>query len=276
MLCGIGIIIPGFSFSSLALLINVYNDLLLAINNFFKTPKKSLKILLPFFLGAITSSVLLFFPINLLLKNYPLVLLMFFSGLLIGGFSSLMKKIKKQDFLFVILGFIFFFLLSNLINVKTEQNLNSFSLSLIFIIFFASLLSAFAALAPSLSITFILMNFGLYTPLMNIVENVLKFNFSNVWQINIILNLLSLVIFFIAFVFIFAHFISKILQKEESKTISFFLGSAYATLINVYLNSLININPINKNLNLWYYYAISVVFLLLGLLIILLLTKRKT
>lgn len=276
LICGIGIIIPGFSFSSLALMIDIYDELLFSINNFFKNPKMSLKTLVPFFLGAIASCLILFYPINFLLNSYPLILIMFFSGLLIGGFISLFKRIKAKDFLISIMSFVIFFSLNYFFSGNYNVNLSEMKYSSTFIIFLTSICCAFASLAPSLSITFILINFGLYTSIVELIDSTLHLKFEKLLNLNIWINLFSLFIFFVSFVFIFARIISNLLNKHQSKTIAFFLGSSYATLWSAFFNSSININPFNKNINLWYYYAISVIFLILGLILVLRIENKKT
>lgn len=275
IICGIGIIIPGFSFSSLALLMNIYDDLLFAINNIFKEPKKSLKILMPFMLGTATACFILFYPLNYLLNTFPLVLIMFFSGLLIGGFLPLLKSIKAKDLLISLLSFIVFLALNYFLNGRANVDLSNLNLSLSITLLIVGMSCAFASLAPSLSITFILMTFGLYTPIMDFIDSILKMDIKVISNFNIWINLLSLGAFFVSFIFICAKFISFLIKKHQSKTLAFFLGSSYATLGSIFLNSSVKIIPVNKNFNLWYYYAVSVFFLLFGLILILKLEKKK-
>ncbi len=267
-ICGIGIIIPGFSFSTIAILINIYDDLLFSINNIFKKPKESLKKLIPFFLGAICSSIVLFYPVNFALKTYPLLLIMFFTGLLIGGFIPLLKKVENKDLFITFICFIAFLLVESLINNFTVADLfiNNFynSISLIIV----SLLCAFAALAPSLSITFILLSFGLYPQFIDLLSQCLIFNFNNLFNSNLLINLLILTLSFIGFLLIFSHVISYVLKKYNSKTLAFFIGASLSSLINTFLSPEINILPFKQNTNLCYYYSISIICLILGILII--------
>lgn len=224
--------------------------------------------LIPFTLGAICSSLVLFYPVNFALKTYPLWLILFFSGFLIGGFIPLLKKVKNKDLIITLITLIAFLSIKNLLNNLFVADLyyNNFNNSISLII--ASLLCAFAAIAPSLSITFILLSFDLYSQFIVLLDDVIHFNFTNLFSSTLIINILTLAFSFICFLLIFCRLISFLLKKHKSKTIAFFIGASLASLINTFLSKEINILPFKQNTNLWYYYVVSIILLFLGIFII--------
>ena len=68
---GIANIIPGVSGGTIALTMGIYEDLISSISNIFKKFKNSMAILIPFFIGAVLSIVLLSKIINFTLTKYP-------------------------------------------------------------------------------------------------------------------------------------------------------------------------------------------------------------
>ncbi len=261
-LCGIGFIIPGVSFSTIAMMLNIYDLILNSINNLFKNFKKSIKILFPFCVGAILSCLILFYPISILIKYFPLSLYLIFVGLMCGGFSTLLSKVKNKDLSLIIISFLIFFFLNsysaNFIKISLFE-VNYFNLIFILLL---SLCCAFSSLAPSLSITFILITFNVYEELLLILSD---FSLIN---LNVILNITVLGISFIFFAFTFSKIIKKLLDNHYSKTMAIFIGASISTLINIFTNKSINIIPFNKTINLWYYYFISVSLMLLSYFII--------
>ena len=65
MSIGAAVIIPGVSGGTLAVLLNIYDDLIYAVNHFFKDFKNSIKVLLPIALGAVLGFGILIYPISL-------------------------------------------------------------------------------------------------------------------------------------------------------------------------------------------------------------------
>lgn len=82
---GIANIIPGVSGGTIALTMGIYEDLISSISNIFKKFKNSMAILIPFFIGAVLSIVLLSKIINFTLTKYPTPTIIFFVGLILGG-----------------------------------------------------------------------------------------------------------------------------------------------------------------------------------------------
>ena len=66
---GIGMIIPGVSGGTLAVLLGIYDELILRISSLRKELKKGLLFLLPFLLGMILAFMAMYFPLKLAIEH---------------------------------------------------------------------------------------------------------------------------------------------------------------------------------------------------------------
>lgn len=93
---GIAFIIPGFSGGSVAAILGVYEKLVGAIADIFKTFKKSVLILLPVLIGMILGVAALILPIQWGLRHYPVPTVTLFVGLALGGLPSVTDQLKGE------------------------------------------------------------------------------------------------------------------------------------------------------------------------------------
>ena len=91
---GIANVIPGVSGGTMALTMGIYEDLIYSISHFFEKPKKSILFLLPFFIGAALSILLMSKLIGFCLDEFPFPTMIFFVGLIIGGIPLVTKKVS--------------------------------------------------------------------------------------------------------------------------------------------------------------------------------------
>lgn len=98
---------------TMAILIGVYDELINAVSDFRKDPKKSLSLLGPMALGGIVSMGALFYPIKLALEHFPFLSISFFAGLTLGGLRIFTGTIKGnvtwKNLLLTLAGFLFVF-----------------------------------------------------------------------------------------------------------------------------------------------------------------------
>ena len=80
---GIGMIIPGVSGGTLAVLLGIYDELILRISSLRKELKKGLLFLLPFLLGMILAFMAMYFPLKLAIEHIPFELCMTFVALML-------------------------------------------------------------------------------------------------------------------------------------------------------------------------------------------------
>ena len=95
---GIGKIIPGVSGAMLATIMGVYDKSIFYICNFKNNIKAAIKYLFPIGIGVIVSIILFSKIISLCLDKYYVITMLFFIGLIIGGFSFIVNKVNKKDY----------------------------------------------------------------------------------------------------------------------------------------------------------------------------------
>ena len=89
---GIAEIIPGISGGTMAVLMNIYSDLIAAISNFKQQFKQSFFLLFPLLLGMGMSILALSHIIKNLLLSYPMQMNFLFLGLILGIIPMLFRK----------------------------------------------------------------------------------------------------------------------------------------------------------------------------------------
>ncbi len=93
---GVANIIPGVSGGTIAVVLRIFDQMIDAVNNFFKAPKKHIKFLVPLFLGS-AFGILIFskiIEISLTKESFPTS--MFFVGLVVGSIPLIIKHAKTK------------------------------------------------------------------------------------------------------------------------------------------------------------------------------------
>lgn len=235
---GVANIIPGVSGGTIALTMGVYEDFISSISNFLKKPKKSLKFLLPFGIGAALSILLMSKLISFCLDKFPLPTTLFFVGLILGGVPLLTKKVRKKKVKKTNLGLfaltfsivmLMFFMKSgnNLVNLTNPNLLMYLILGLV------GMIAAATMIIPGVSGSFVLMLLGFYEPIVNTVGDLT--NFSNLGH-----NLLILVPFGLGVVLgmiLIAKLIEYLFKKYEIPTYYAILGFVIASIITLVIGA---------------------------------------
>ena len=251
---GLGKIIPGVSGSMLAISLGVYQELIESLNNIFKFSKLNIKFIIKVAIGILISIVFFSSIINKLLINYYSITMMFFIGLIIGGFGDIKGNINFQNKKIIFISF-FLVLLLGIINLDNEITIkNSFLLSLYFL--FIGIVDAFTTVVPGISGTATLMILGGYRILIN--------SFSTMFNINYLKdNLLILTPFFIGFslgIILTARLIHFLFNKYKSSTYCCILGFSLSTVILMLIKTIVSFNSLNSII-------LGLIFLLIGVLI---------
>ena len=235
---GVANIIPGVSGGTIALTMGVYEDFISSISNLLKKPKKSLKFLLPFGIGAALSILLMSKLISFCLDKFPLPTTLFFVGLILGGVPLLTKKVRKKKVKKTNLGLfaltfsivmLMFFMKSgnNLVNLANPNLLMYLILGLV------GMIAAATMIIPGVSGSFVLMLLGFYEPIVNTVGDLT--NFSNLGH-----NLLILVPFGLGVVLgmiLIAKLIEYLFKKYEIPTYYAILGFVIASIITLVIGA---------------------------------------
>ena len=99
MILGVAFIIPGVSGGSLAVLLGIYEELLEAISNFYKSLsnfKKYFMYILPIGLGAVFSLVVCARIIKYGLSSAPIITILIFLGLILGGIPKIFDNVNTK------------------------------------------------------------------------------------------------------------------------------------------------------------------------------------
>lgn len=224
---------------TMAVLIGVYDDLIMAVSDFRKNPRKSLALLVPMGIGGIISMGALFYPIKILLEHFPFITISFFVGLTMGGLRVFHKTLKGsitwQNLLLTLFGFLFVFGLGAFTWFTTLSadlyNINLIQLLLFFLIAFVSM---GGHVSPGLSGTFILISFGYYEQLIDFMFRIVKLDFVHVgYDLSaIFLFALGSLLGLIVVAKVYKYFFSKDRVKTYFTILGFIIGSITIAYFN--------------------------------------------
>lgn len=178
ILIGIANIVPGVSGGTLAVSMGIYHNIIHAVTHFFIEPKKSMKTLLPYGIGAFTGMIGLSFAIEYLFAYYSLQTSLVFIGLILGGLPELFSQIPHKQV--QISGYLVFLLTCSIIigmafiggGSSTSADLGVYPGSVIKL-FFAGIIAAATMVIPGVSGSMILMLLGYYHPIIASINQVM-------------------------------------------------------------------------------------------------------
>ena len=95
---GVANIIPGVSGGTMAVILNIYDQLIASFSKFRKHWKQSLKLLIPIAIGAAAGIVAFSWLIKFLLEKFPLATTYFFIGLILGSIPMIFRRATSPVF----------------------------------------------------------------------------------------------------------------------------------------------------------------------------------
>ena len=228
---GVANVIPGVSGGTLAVSLGLYERVLECVTTLFKKFKENLTFIMPIALGigfAILSTSKL---VTYALTNFKAQTIFLFVGLIFGGISLIMKKVKGQKSFFniCVLCIVFIFVLG-LNFVKTDTfsisftNMNIIDYVLLALVGF---IASSAMVIPGISGSFVLMVFGYYEKIMATISHLTTF--KNIGQDLIILTVFGIgVLLGILFM---AKLITKLIEKNEVRTYFAIMGFVLSSIV---------------------------------------------
>lgn len=249
---GVANAIPGISGGTMMVSMGVYDDIIYCITHLFKQLKKSIMILLPYFIGMVVGIIGLAFSIKSLFANFPFQTSMVFIGLILGGVPMILERVrysgladsennggerKKNNI--GILHFVIFalFLLAIVAMQYFGGDGGDVTLTVDIIsaikIFFIGILASATMVIPGVSGSMMLMILGYYNPIINSITDFIT-ALSNGEIDKLITICGSLVPFGLGVVigiFAIAKLIEVLLKKFESYTYCAILGLVAASPI---------------------------------------------
>ncbi len=230
MLKGVGVgasmLIPGVSGGTMAIILDIYDELISGVSSFFKDIKKNLFILSTFALGGIIGIFLFSKAILYVTTTYRMPMMFLFLGAIMGSVPMLYKKanIKKPavyHFTYPAIGFLLVLLMAlipkNLF--KFDVNNNVFSIVMLIV---AGIICAIALVLPGISVSYMLLLFGMYEPTMKAIQD-----------LNII-YLIPLMIGGIVGVCGSAKVIESAMEKHTQATYMIIIGFLLGSILDVF------------------------------------------
>lgn len=228
---GIANVIPGVSGGTMAVSMGLYELILSSIGNFFKDIKGNFIKLLPIILGILVAIVSTSKLVTYALTNYKAQTLCLFIGLIFGGVSLIMRKIKgkgsKTNYLIF---FVIFFFVISLNFLKTgliEISFTNMGIIDYLLLLLMGFIASSAMVIPGISGSFILMVLGYYDKIIYTLSTIT--DFSKLGS-----NLLILVPFgigvIIGIVFM-AKLITNLIKKYETKTYFAIMGFVLSSVV---------------------------------------------
>ena len=232
ILMGIADAIPGISGGTIALLLGIYEELIGSISNFninlFRNlKKKGIKycwnkingnFLISLISGVLLSLVSFVKIFSILIEKYPLFIWSFFLGLILATLFVINRNIKKWDIANFILIFIFAFLtiLLSIINPSISENIN------LFYILICGIIASSAMILPGISGSLILVILGVYTLIINALNN-LEYNIILVFLIGCLIGIIN-----------FSKIIKWLFHNYRDYTFSIMLGLVIGSIYTVW------------------------------------------
>ena len=177
ILIGIANIIPGVSGGTLAVVLGVYESLIMAINRFFsrQIDRTLLVFLFQIGGGAIVGILAFSHLITVLLERYNQATLFFFMGLILGSFPFILKSaggiaITTSRLLMLVFGFSLVMVIDYLPEGANFLSHN-ITVELAIMLIISGVFAAGAMIVPGLSGSFILLVMGSYGLILKAVSN---------------------------------------------------------------------------------------------------------
>lgn len=176
---GLANIIPGVSGGTMMVSMGIYDKLIHCITHLFSELKKSIRFLLPIFIGIGVAVVVVPFGIEFLFAKYPLPTNLMFIGLIVGGLPAVWKNVKGNT---VKLGHIiaclaFFALVTGLAAMGEREGAAadlSLGLASVVKLFGVGVIASATMVIPGVSGSMILLLIGYYHPILETITNFIK------------------------------------------------------------------------------------------------------
>jgi putative membrane protein len=179
---GITETVPGVSGGTIAIILGYYDELIKAINNFRKTPRESLKLLIPLIIGVAAGLISFSSLVGYLLANQSFPTMLFFVGLIVGIIPLIWLKVRGaakrlsfEKFALIILPCAGLIVLSGLKSTSVldpDEAIASIGTPFMLFIFVSGILAAAALVIPGISGSFVLLMVGIYPLAIHSISNI--------------------------------------------------------------------------------------------------------
>lgn len=240
---GIANAIPGVSGGTMMVSMGIYDKLIYSVTHLFKQPVKSIKTLLPYFIGMAIGIVGLAFAIVAMFEHIPFQTCMLFIGLILGGVPILTGHLKGVRFnLSHAVVFLIFFgsiiLLQIFGGQGTDVALTVTPISL-FKLVLVGIVAAATMVIPGVSGSMMLMTMGYYYPVIGSVKDFITalVAFDAPKIIHICIILIPFGIGVVVGIFAVAKLIEMLMDKYEALTYCGIMGLVVASPVVILMSA---------------------------------------
>ena len=246
VIIGVANILPGISGGMLAITMGVYDKIIHAVNRIFKEPVKSLRILLPYGIGAVAGIIFLSLVFEYLFHTYPLQTKLSFLGLIAGGLPALFRKSfskeqtdRKKGILTTVTTCVLVVLITFVAETAIASGKSGGTMDLatgaaylssgrfwFITLFFIGLVAAATMIVPGVSGSMIMMMLGFYEPILQ-ANNACIRALSVMDFSTLLFNVVVLAPYFAGMavgVFLFARAVEKLLTRHECQMYRIVIG----------------------------------------------------
>jgi putative membrane protein len=256
---GAAMLIPGVSGGTIAIILGIYDELIVATSNIRKSFRRNILILINYMLGGLGGIFLLARPMLALVEWKPQPTMFFFIGAIIGSIPALYKRViyaepaKASVIRFegleiegsppakrhigpvhvlialvgAAIGYGLEFIPANLVSVS-----GGFSLKNGIVLFVAGLIVAIAIILPGISASYLLLVFGLYESTLQAFRGLT--DFTGGAPVNSIAYLLSLGLGAIVGTFGIAKLMEKLMYNYPRFTFMLIIGFMLGSIIPIF------------------------------------------
>ncbi|MBM6860857.1 DUF368 domain-containing protein [Clostridium saudiense] len=240
--------VPGVSGGTMAIILNVYDDLIHAVGSFFEDWRKHSRLIFELALGGVAGVLIFSRIIDKALNTFPTLMAFFFIGVILGGIPTLYRKavsIEKNNFnyIFLIVGFVLALFLSggNEVASIAIEGTGIFNIGLLVL---TGIIIAVALILPGISGSFILLILGLYDVTLDAI-NTFNIKFLIPVGIGVLIGIV-----------LTTKIIEELIKKYPGKTYMMILGFVMGSIIAIYPSEATNTNIIYSILALIIGFAI--------------------
>ncbi len=220
---GASMLVPGVSGGAMAIMINIYDQLIAAVSHLNYRLKDNLALLILFSLGGICGMILISFPLSKIISAHYNLAVYFFLGAVAGSIPMIIKKtgLKRWriiDFGYLALGIIFIILMADMPQLFSMNNNTPHLIFLISI----GIFSAVACILPGISLSYTWLIWGVYDQVMLAFKE-LNIGFLAPLGLGLLIG-----------IFLTARFLEKMLNKYPEPTYLIILGFIIGSIISVF------------------------------------------
>lgn len=242
-LMGLAFIVPGISGGALAVIFKFYDKLIDAISNLFKKFKESFLYLLPIGIGVVLCVAILIYPLKLAFEYILFTIIALFAGFILGSMPGLFDNVKQSKFkpLYILIFAIPFIIsvglgvLSVILKFDIVEPFTTFPWWLYLVMLPIGFILSLTVVIPGVSGSAFLITIGFYNPIINMITDIFKGNFTNIGPA-IGIFFMALVGFVIGF-FSVAKLMSFLLKKYAVPTMYGIIGFVAGSIIALFVNN---------------------------------------